>query len=357
MKIFGPALLPVALYLLAGCAGPAYYAQAVSGHLKLMNERQDAAAILADPATDEELRQHLLLAKEIRAFAITRLHLPDNGSFTLYVATGREAVTWNVVAAEEFSLEPRRWCFPFAGCVPYRGYFDPADADQLATRLAEQGFDVAVSPALAYSTLGWFRDPLLDTMFRYREAQVAAVIFHELAHQQLYVRGDTAFNESYASFMEDIGVPLWLDSSGRAERLPAWRRQQQATAEFAALLDGVREELAHVYASPDQPHELRAAKATVFDHLRERYLAMVREQWQGEDYFANWFDAGPNNARLALFDSYRGGTCAFAALYEAAGRDLSAFQALAAERAALDAAARQAWLNEPCTVIAPRPDL
>jgi len=357
MKVSGPVPLLGALLLLTGCAGPAWYVQAVAGHASLMCKRQDIAAMLADAGTDEALRGQLLLAGEIRDFASARLHLPDNGSYLHYVETGREAVTWNVVAAPEFDLEPRRWCFLFAGCVPYRGYFDPADADRLAAHLAGRGFDVTVSPALAYSTLGWFRDPLLDTMFRYREERLAGVMFHELAHQQLFVRGDTAFSESYASFMEDIGVDLWLEASGRADRLPAWRRRQEASLEFTALLRETRDELARLYASPAGPARLRAARAEAFDRLRDRYAALVRDRWRGEDYFGFWFEKGPNNASLALFDTYAGGTCAFAALYRAAGRDVAAFQALAAERATLDEAARRAWLNQPCTAVAPGADL
>jgi predicted aminopeptidase len=355
--LLGPALLCGAAWLLTGCAGPGYYAQAVSGHLDLMQARRDVAAVLADQGTGEELRQSLQAAAEIRAFAVTRLGLPDNGSFTEYVHTGREAVTWNVVAAPEFSLEPRRWCFPLAGCVPYRGYFDPLDAERLAARLAGKGNDVAVSPALAYSTLGWFRDPLLDTMLRYSEEQLAGIVFHELAHQKLYVKGDAAFNESYATFIEEIGVMLWLDSSGRAERLPEWRRRRQATADFTALLDETRRELARVYASAGAPPQKRIEKAAAFATLEERYRASVQAHSRGADYFSSWFDTPPDNARLALFESYRGGTCAFAALYEAAGKDLADFQALAAEQAALGKATRRAWLEQPCAVIAPRPDL
>ena len=223
--------------------------------------------------------------------------------------------------------------------------------------LAERGFDVAISPSLAYSTLGWFRDPLLDTMFRYSDEQLAAVIFHELAHQQLYVSGDTGFNESYATFIEETGVTLWLEDSGRAERLPEWRRRQRATEDFLALLDQARAELAAVYASTDTPPEKRRNKAAVFSTLRDRYLASSKHSREGRTGFARWFDESPNNAGLALFDSYRGGTCAFAALYEDAGRDLPRFQALAEDRAALGDAARRAWLQQPCEAIAPDPDL
>jgi predicted aminopeptidase len=357
MKTTRPALLLAVLCLLSGCAGPGYYAQAVAGHLDLMRKRQDVASVLADGNAGPELHRQLLLAREIRQFAVARLHLPDNGSYRHFVETGREAVTWNVVAAPEFSLEPRRWCFPFAGCVPYRGYFDPADARGLASRLEERGFDVAISPALAYSTLGWFSDPLLDTMFRYRDEQLAAVIFHEFAHQQLYVRGDTAFNESYATFIEETGVTLWLEDSGRAERLPEWRRRQRATADFLTLLDQARAELTGVYASTDTPSEKRRNKAAIFSALKDRYLNSSEQGSKDSSGLARWFDETPNNAGLALFDSYRGGTCAFAALYEEAGRHMARFQALAAERAALDEAARRAWLRQPCEAVAPDPDL
>lgn len=357
MKYARHALLLGAMCLLTGCAGPGYYAQAIAGHLDLMRNRQDVAAVLADESTSPELHRQLLLAREIRGFAVTRLHLPDNGSYLHFVETGREAVTWNVVAAPEFSLEPRRWCFPFAGCVPYRGYFDPEDARRLASKLENRGYDVAISPAAAYSTVGWFRDPLLDTMLRYSDERLAAVIFHELAHQQLYVSGDTAFSESYATFVEEIGTVLWLEDSGRAERLPEWRRRQRATADFLALLDQARAELAGVYASTEAPAGKRRAKAAVFAALRDRYLASPEQRREGAAGYAWWFDQQANNAGLALFESYRGGTCAFAALYEAAGGDLSRFHTLAAERAALDGADRRTWLERPCEAVAPNPDL
>jgi predicted aminopeptidase len=357
MKTAPTALLLCALCLLAGCASPSYYGQAVAGHLELMRNRQDVAELLAAAETEESLKQQLLLAREIRRFAIDRLGLPDNGSYRQYVGTGREAVAWNVVAAPEFSLEPKRWCFLFAGCVPYRGYFDPADARRLASKLGERGFDVAVSPAMAYSTLGWFRDPLLDTMFRYSEENLAGVIFHEFAHQQLYVKGDTAFSESYATFIEELGVTLWLEETGRGDRLPAWRRQQRAAEEFSALLDEARVELEHIYSSAAPTVEKRHAKAAAFKSLRKRYLATADNDGDSPAAYAGWFEEAPNNARMALFDSYRGGACAFAALYEEAGRDLSRFQALAAERAAQDSVSRRAWLDQPCDAVAPGSEL
>ena len=343
--------------LLTACAGPAYYMQAISGQLALMRQREDIEEILSAAETDAELRQKLELTIELREFARRRLDLPDNGSYSQFVRTGRDAVTWNVVATPELSLEPRRWCFLVAGCVPYRGYFKHEAAVRFAGRLTADGYDVDVSPAMAYSTLGWFEDPLLDTMLRYRDETLAAVVFHELAHQKLYLRGDTAFNESFASFVEETGVTLWLEHSGRADRLPDWRRWRQARADFDNLLMHTRTELSGIYATDASVDVKRRAKATAFARLEADYGALVGGPWNGNDIFASWFNGTLNNARLALFASYRGGVCAFANLFLADGENFRQFYSDAAERAALDPAARRNWLEQPCAAVAPHDDL
>jgi predicted aminopeptidase len=360
-----PALLRTALALalllpliqVAACAGPGYYAQAISGHLGLMRGRQEISKILAAGDSAPELTHKLELAIEIREFATAQLGLPDNGSYTHFVRTGRAAVTWNVVATPELSLEPRRWCFLVAGCVPYRGYFEQEAATRFAGRLATDGLDVAVSPAVAYSTLGWFEDPLLDTMLRYRDERLAAVMFHELAHQQLYLRGDTVFNESYASFVEEIGVTLWLRLSGRESQLSGWRDQQQAATQFDALLLRARVSLSELYAGNAEDDGKRQSKAAIFDQLQVDYRDLVRESWQGRDFFGGWFASELNNARLALFNSYRGGICAFSALYRDSAKDMKRFHARAAAQAGLAADARRAWLEQPCPPVASQVDL
>jgi len=343
--------------LLVTCVSPGYYVQAVTGHLELMRRQQPVAEIISAEQTDPTLRGRLELATELRAFAVRELGLPDNGSYTQFVRTGRDAVTWNVVATPELSLEVRRWCFLVAGCVPYRGYFQREAAEKFASNLHSDGLDVVVSPATAYSTLGWFEDPLLDTMLRYRDEQLAAVLFHELAHQQVYVRDDTDFNESYASFVEEVGVTLWLQASGRADRLPEWQRLQQAAARFDSLLLQTRDRLTGLYASPATEDEKRRTKGILFQHLEADYQELVNGPWNGNDYFAGWFAGELNNARLALFNSYRGGICAFSALYAEAGQDIRRFHARAAEWADLEPAARRAWLEQPCPPVAPRQDL
>jgi predicted aminopeptidase len=342
---------------LSGCAAPGYYLQAVSGHLDLMRRREEISAILDREKRESELARALTRTIEIRTFAIDRLGLPESGSYTLFVRTGREAVTWNVVAAPELSLEPRRWCFPVSGCVPYRGYFEHPAAEQFAERMSRKGYDVDVAPATAYSTLGWFDDPVLDTMLRYPEAQLAAIIFHEMAHQKLYVRGDATFNESYAGFVEDLGVRLWLQSTGQNEQHAEWLQQRQARAEFDTLVAEVRRQLSGVYASAAPDSHKRNRKKAILEQLADDYRQLVRERWQGRDYFGRWFSGSPNNAQLALYASYRAGLCTFAELYRANGKDLDRFHARAAELARTKHNERRAWLDRPCPVVASPADL
>jgi len=332
----------------AGCAGPSYYAQAISGHLGLMRQREDIHQILDSGAADPELARELRLAMEIREFAVSELGLPDNGSYTQFVDTGRDAVSWNVVAAPEFSLQPRQWCFLVSGCVPYRGYFKREAADRFAEKLAGDGLDVSVSPAAAYSTLGWFDDPLLDTMLSYGDEQLAAFLFHELAHQELYVKGDTAFNEAYAGFVEESGVQLWLESTGNTDRLPGWKERRQASLQFNALLQETRQVLEAEYRSGEPEASMRENKARIFAQLRENYQVLVGETWKGRSYYESWFTRDLNNAQLALVNAYQGGACAFERLFAEAGGDLARFHQLAAGKAALDSASRTEWLDQPC---------
>ena len=338
----------ISVFLLAGCAGPAWYAQAVSGHLALMTQRRDISEILVENSVDPALQQDLKLTLEIRSFAINQLGLPNNGSYTQFVQTQRHAVTWNVVATPEFSLVAKRWCFMIAGCVSYRGYFNQHSAERFANRLKQKSYDVTISPAIAYSTLGWFDDPLLDTMLQYPDEQLAAFIFHELAHQQLYVKGDTAFNEAYASFVEETGVRVWLQSMGRDDLLVHWQSMNTASIEFNNLLQSTREQLNEIYISGINETEMRALKKLVFSKMKTRYQALVNEHWGGINHYRSWFTLELNNARLALMKLYHGGSCAFENLYESAGGNIMLFHQLATDRAALNTEQRTAWLNQSC---------
>lgn len=354
----GRRVLALALALLAAaCAAPSYYVQAVSGHYSLMNQREDIDALLSRQGTDTELASRLELAGEMREFGVRVLGLEDSGAYRQYVATGRDAVAWNVVATPEFSLAPKRWCFLVSGCVPYRGYFDRDDAERFARKLAAQGYDIALSPATAYSTLGWFDDPLFDTMFRHGNTELAAVLFHEMAHQKLYVKGDAAFSEAFATFVEGVGVERWIRAHGTPGSLEQWRQKEAASLQFNAFLRQQRKLLEKIYAKEQDEAELRLEKQAFFGRFRQAYQAMVAEAWNGRDYYGGWVVGELNNAHLALVSTYQGGACAFSNLYRAAGENMERFMQLSAQTAALSRADRDRWLQQACSAVAPGGDL
>lgn len=342
-------VLIVALLGAGGCASIGYYAQAITGHLDIMARREPIDELLAAPDTEPELRRRLGLVLRARRFASEALALPDNGSYLSYVDLGRRYVTWNVIAAEEFSVAARNWCFPVAGCVPYRGYHAEAPAQALAAELAQQGLDVFVNGATAYSTLGWFDDPVLSTMLRWRDTRLVGVIFHELAHQLLWVEDDTTFNESFATFVEREGTGRWLRAHGAPEDIEAYAQSVQRKLQFTALLREVREQLAEVYAGTRSASDKRAAKQAAFMDLRARYAAL-RRAWGGYDGYDYWFEQPLNNARLALVGTYNDQVDAFAALFAAADADFPRFYAAVREIAALAPEARSRRLHGLSTV-------
>jgi predicted aminopeptidase len=341
----------------AACSGPGYYLQAISGQWKLMHARQDIQLLLSDPATDPELAANLRTADQIKTFAQSSLGLADNGSYSSYVEIDGEALVWNVIATEEFSLIPKKWCFPVAGCVPYRGFFKLQKANDSAATLQNRGLDVVVSPAAAYSSLGWFNDPLLSTMLSGSDVRLAAYLFHELAHQRLYIKDDGMFNEGYASFVEDTGVRLWLESSQRLDELEEWHQLEEVSVDFSELAGQVRGELAELYAGHKTEAFMRQQKAEIFHSFSSAYEQLVSEKWQGKPYYKRWFDEPLNNARLALYNTYEGSHCAFQHLWDQAGANPLEFHRLAEQKSRLAKNQRQEWLKQSCTDIAQRGDL
>jgi predicted aminopeptidase len=321
-----------ALLLCSGCETLSYYTQAIGGQLDLMASARPLDAWLADPATPQALRQRLETAQRIREFASRNLGLPDNGSYTSYAELGRPFVVWNVFAAPAFSVEPRRQCFPFTGCVPYLGFFSQKDAQREAAKLKGEGLDVYVGGVLAYSTLGWFNDPLLSTFIRYPDAQVARLVFHELAHQTVYARGDTTFNESFAVVVEDEGVRRWLASRGSEAELAAFEAAQARKRSFAAAVKETRERLARVYASGLPPEAMREKKRAEFDRLRAQFPRAV--------------PAEPNNAFLASVALYTEMVPGFERLLAECGGDLKKFYARARQLASTDRKARDTLLAQ-----------
>lgn len=321
-----------ALLLCSGCETLSYYSQAIGGHLNVMAEARPLDAWLADPATPADLRERLETARRIREFASRRLALPDNGSYTSYADLGRPYVVWNVFAAPEFSVEPKRECFPFTGCVPYLGFFAEGSARDEAARLERDGLDTYVGGVPAYSTLGWFNDPLLSTFIRYPDVQVARLMFHELAHQVVYAEGDTTFNESFAVVVEEEGVRRWLQSEGRSAELAAFEVAQARKRAFAAAAKETRERLAALYASGRSPQAMREKKRAELDRLRAQFPGAVPPE--------------PNNAFLASVSLYTEMVPGFERLLADTGGDLPKFYARARKLAQGDRTARDAILAQ-----------
>ncbi len=324
---------------LSACTDLAYYRQAAAGQWALWQARQPVADRVADAATPPALRQRLLLAQALRAFASTELALPDNGSYRDYADMGRPWVVKTVFAAPELSLEPRLWCFPLVGCLSYRGYFDAEAAQQFAAALRAGGDDVYVAEVPAYSTLGWLEDPLLNTFIDWPDGRLAELIFHELAHQRLYIANDTAFNEAYATAVGRLGAERWLAQPGRAQARQAYLVELQRREAFLLLVADAREQLAALYASGRREAEKRMGKLRLLAELRERY-ALLKRSWDGYAGYDRWFAQDLNNAKLAGVSTYHRQVPAFLALFERSGRDFSAFHQAAEALGQLSPAAR-----------------
>jgi predicted aminopeptidase len=293
--------------LLGGCAQfgsqIGYYQQAVQGQYALWSDARPVDDWLADPALDPVLKTRLQQAQKIRRFAVSELGLPDNGSYQRYAALGRPFVVWNVVATPELSLEPVRWCFPIAGCVSYRGYYRQEQAQAYASVLRSEGNDVRVGGVPAYSTLGWFDDPLLSTFIHYPEGELARLVFHELAHQVLYVAGDTPFNEAFATAVEEAGVARWLELHGDAAMQDDYRRHASRREDFIALLEKHRHALAATYAQQISDRCKRRRKAAILAVLQDNYQTL-KLGWGGYAGYDRWFSAPLTNAHLASVAAY-----------------------------------------------------
>jgi len=316
----------LALGVLTLAAGGCYLLQSATGELGVLSRRVPIARVIADPATPAELRRQLAAVAAVRAFAVTDLKLPDNGSYRSYADIHREYVVWNVVAAPELSVKPREWCYPIVGCVAYRGYFAERRARRFAARRAARGDDVQVAGVAAYSTLGHFDDPVLNTMLGWSDVELAAIIFHELTHQLIYLPNDADFDEALATTVEQAGVRRWLESQGRLGELARFAEEQRRYGEVVALIEQTRAQLEALYATPQAAARKRQQKAAIFAALIARYRALSAG-WDGQAPFAGWFQAPLNNASIASVATYYRCVPGFERELEAAGGDLSSFYA------------------------------
>jgi len=316
--------------LAAGALSGCYYVQAARGQLELLRAREPIAEVVTADDTSPELARRLQVIEAARAFSVESLDLPDNDSYRSYADVGRDYVVWNVFAAPEFSLDPKRWCYPVAGCVAYRGYFDESKARDKAAELAARGFDVAVAGVPAYSTLGRFDDPVLNTMLRWDDVDLVAMLFHELAHQELYVKGDTGFNESFATFVEQIGIERWLSARGQAAELEDYRARRQLRSRLMDIVTAAHPGLQELYASSLAAHEMRREKLLRFDQLA---AALRAEITSSGGQVPAWLEGGLNNARLASLTLYESRLPEFRELYRACDEDLGCFYAAARRHA------------------------
>lgn len=328
-----------ALAVILAASGGCYLLQSAQGQLSLMSKREPISKVVDRPSTSAALRRQLQEVTAIREFASRELGLPDNGSYRSYADVGRPYVVWNVVAASEFSVEPKEWCYPIVGCVAYRGYFVESRARRFADRQGARGYDVSVDGVAAYSTLGHFDDPILNTMVGWDDVELASIIFHELTHQLLYVANDASFNEALATTVEEEGVKRWLNAQGRNQDLVTHLELQKHYVAVIDLLVAARSELRGIYASGRPPDLLRADKRAAFTRLKSSYQEL-KAQWGGHAPFDSWFDQDLNNAHLASVATYFVCVPGFERELQAAGGDLPTFYKRVRELAALDQSRR-----------------
>jgi predicted aminopeptidase len=342
------------LLCLSGCANLGYYWQSASGHMRMLQSARPVQDWLDDAEAPARLKEKLALSQQIRAFASSELGLPDNPSYRRYADLRRAAVVYNVVAAPEYSLKLKTWCFPVTGCVSYRGYFDEADARAEAARVKAEGFEVDVYPVPAYSTLGWMNwaggDPLLNTFIHYPEGELARLIFHELAHQVVYAKDDSMFNESFATAVERLGIRRWLAMRADDGVRKEYEAFNSRRSEFRALMQATRRRLEAAYDEKvDLPAERRAAmKTAAMTQFREDY-ARMRERWGVDATRLRAYDAWvarANNATLGAQATYDELVPGFEALFESVGRDWARFYDETRRLAALPKAERHKLLKQ-----------
>lgn len=305
-----------------------YYLQAVSGQMEILHMREPIPDVIARTGVDPAVKEKLIFIQDILKFAREELILPNHGSYRTYVQLERNYVVWNIFAAPELSLEPQQWCYLFVGCLSYRGYFDESKARLAAKRLKDEGWDVYAGGVSAYSTLGWFHDPVLNTMLDREKWEIAQLVFHELAHQKIYINNDVEFNESFADSLARIGLMLWLEEQPVPEKehiLAALSHED----EFVNLIILYRDKLLQLYASALDDDAKRQKKSHLLEELQNHYK-ILRRGWGNDDRYDAWISNGVNNAKLAAISTYRNLVPYFINLFNVSGQDLPAFYDLVA---------------------------
>ena len=347
------------LLLLGGCADMGYYWHSARGHLAVMQQRVDIDDLLADGTTDTALRERLLLVKEIRRFSVERLQLPQNDSYLSYVELDRSWLIKNLFAAPEFSTRLHQWCYPIIGCASYRGYYDEERLADYVEELEARGLEVYTGRVSAYSTLGWFDDPVLSSFIDWPDHRLAGLLFHELTHQQIYIDDDTTFNESLASAVQQVGTELWLESReqfGELERMARWLDYRAAVI---GLIEATRARLQTLYATDASDADKRRDKQGVFDQARSEHSRLAAQHGISGGY-TDWFAGEMNNAKIGSVAAYNSHLPAFINMIRAHGNDFERFYRYAASVGKLDKGRREqclaAWSRQQAAS-APCPDV
>ncbi|MFK7794077.1 MAG: aminopeptidase [Gammaproteobacteria bacterium] len=323
-RILPRILLLSCIFQLTACSTLGYIAHTSSGHLKLMSDRQPISSLLEDENIDQVQKNKFKRFLIIREFASSHLHLPDNKSYTSYVDLDRDYVTWVVFATPQLSLQAESWCFWVVGCVPYRGYYDQSKAQQFANQLKLQQLEVYIAPVPAYSTLGWFSDPLLSSMLDRGELVTAEYIFHELAHQQLYIKNDTSFNEAFASAIAQLGVIAWLEAEKKPAKLQRYLQSIQEKKQLYVIVEDFRQQLVEIYSSSlARPEKLRLKQEAFVSY--EKQVVSKLEQWEKLKKYRQWLIEDMNNAKLNAFSTYQALVPDFILLFEACNKNYDEF--------------------------------
>ena len=338
-RVITTLLLISVVAVLSGCHTVIFYSQAVKGQYQLITTRESVKKLLADSTTQPRLRERLELVQELRRFAEKQLKLPVDGHYQDYVDLRRDYVVWNVEATPEFSMESRTWWYPILGRLDYRGYFSEKSARKYGEWLRAQGYEVYYGGAAAYSTLGWFRDPVLSTFLFESKTDVAETIFHELGHQVAFASGDTDFNEAFATTVGQEGARRWVQSLNDSALLTAYQIALQRNSEFVGIVMKARLQLESLYGDTRttggkiransepfvaDPGYMREEKRRIIEALRREYEAL-KESWGGDADYDGWFEQPINNAKLNSVAAYYDLVPGFERLLEANNGDLEKF--------------------------------
>ncbi|MFT5030311.1 MAG: putative aminopeptidase [Candidatus Binatia bacterium] len=326
------ALIVVLMALGSGCKTAGYYRQAARGHFRILADRQSIDETIEASVVEPDVSRKLSLILELRKFAEKELGLKPGKHYLDYVELDRRFVVWNVSASPEFSMDSIGWWYPFLGTLTYRGYFDESRARAFGARQKQDGYDVFVGGVEAYSTLGWFNDPVLSSFIGRRDDALAELIFHELAHQKIFVRGDTDFNEAYATAVAQEGLRRWLIARGEPDAIERRRVAFERETQFVSLVITARDRLEALYDSIDEEEmdeaaeeQARARKSAIVEQLRADYRTVRDGQWGGYDGYDRWIALPINNAQLNTIDTYYRRVPAFREMLRGAHGDLEAF--------------------------------